>query len=157
MKLDNEDVLEILRLLDGTPYNELHLEMEEFKLSLRRSGGQWTQTREVLSRPAVERTTVAATAAAGPRAPDMPAREGLAEVRTPLPGTFYRAPQPGAPPFVEIGSPVEETTVVCIIETMKLMNSIVAGVRGRVVDICLDNGQFTEKDAVLMRIETDGA
>ena len=71
---------------------------------------------------------------------------------TPLPGTFYRAPQPGAPPFVDTGGHVKPGTVVAIIETMKLMNPVYAGATGTVSEICLDDGQFAEQDAVLMRI-----
>lgn len=79
----------------------------------------------------------------------------LWEVRAPLLGTFYRAPQPGAPPFVEVGSHVEDDTVVGIIETMKLMNSVLAGRRGRVVEICLGNAQFAAEGTVLFRIQPD--
>jgi acetyl-CoA carboxylase biotin carboxyl carrier protein len=78
--------------------------------------------------------------------------DGLAAVRAPLPGTFYRAPRPGAPPFVEEGSRVEPDTVVGIVETMKLMNSVSAGVSGTVEQIVLANAQSAEKDAVLMTI-----
>jgi acetyl-CoA carboxylase biotin carboxyl carrier protein len=74
------------------------------------------------------------------------------EVRAPLLGTFYRAPQPGAPPYVEIGSQVAADTVVAIIETMKLMNPVYAGTVGTVSEICLDDGQFAEQDAILMRV-----
>ena len=80
-------------------------------------------------------------------------RETLVEVRAPLPGTFYRAPRPGAPPFVEVGSEVAEDTVVGIVETMKLMNSVIAGSRGTVAEICRANAEFTPQDAVLMRID----
>ncbi len=90
-------------------------------------------------------------AAAGTR--PGPARDGLAEVRAPLPGTFYRAPRPGAPPFVELGSPVGPDTVVGIVETMKLMNSVCAGRRGTVAELCVADAEFTPQDAVLMRIE----
>jgi acetyl-CoA carboxylase biotin carboxyl carrier protein len=82
-------------------------------------------------------------------------REGLIEIRAPLLGTFYRAPKPGAPAFVEIGSRVEDHTVVGIIETMKLMNPVHAGVRGRVAEIWVANGQFAEQDAVLMLVEPE--
>jgi len=82
--------------------------------------------------------------------------EGLAQVRAPLLGTFYRAPRPGAPPYVNVGSLVEQDTVVGIIETMKLMNSVSAGVSGTVAEILLANAQFAEQGAVLMRIREDG-
>jgi len=177
MNLDNEDVQDILRVLDSTSYDELKLETARFRLVLRRSaGGAWTQETQALSRPqrsesadrAVEnalsggaddaRESVAATAAlrepaAAGEAGD--SRHGLHEVRPPMLGTFYRAPKPGAAPFVEIGSRVQPDSVVCIIETMKLMNSVCAGVAGEVVEICLGDAQFADEAAVLLRIRPE--
>jgi acetyl-CoA carboxylase biotin carboxyl carrier protein len=80
---------------------------------------------------------------------------GLVSVRAPLPGTFYRAPRPGAAPFVEVGSRVGADTVVAIVETMKLMNSVTAGADGTVAEICLANGDFAANGATLMRIRAD--
>jgi acetyl-CoA carboxylase biotin carboxyl carrier protein len=79
----------------------------------------------------------------------------LVAVRAPLPGTFYRAPRPGAEPFVEVGSRVTAETVVCIVETMKLMNSVHAGVDGTVAEICLANAELAANGTTLMRIEAD--
>ena len=174
MDLTSDDVQDILHLLDGLPFGELHLETARFRLSLRRTGnGEWTQDMQVLAAPNVlprEAGTAAPSPAAagtaastpGPPAPGLSApaapaaggqpEEGLTEVRAPLLGTFYRAPRPGAPPFVDLGSIVEEDTVVGIIETMKLMNSVAAGVSGTVTEILLANAEFAEQDAVLMRI-----
>jgi acetyl-CoA carboxylase biotin carboxyl carrier protein len=81
--------------------------------------------------------------------------DGMRAVRAPLPGTFYRAPMPGAPPFVDMGSHVEPETVVAIIETMKLMNSVCAGVTGTVAEILLADAQPAGKDAALMWIRED--
>jgi acetyl-CoA carboxylase biotin carboxyl carrier protein len=80
---------------------------------------------------------------------------GLVAVRAPLPGTFYRAPRPGAAPFVEVGSRVDPDTVVGIMETMKLMNSVTAGVAGVVAEICLANAEFAAHGATLLRIRAD--
>jgi acetyl-CoA carboxylase biotin carboxyl carrier protein len=80
---------------------------------------------------------------------------GLVAVRAPLPGTFYRAPRPGAPPFVELGSRVSADTVIGIVETMKLMNSVVAGIAGTVAEICLANAEFAAHGATLLRIRAD--
>lgn len=79
--------------------------------------------------------------------------DGLAVVAAPLPGTFYRAPRPGAEPFVQAGDEVAADTVVAIIETMKLMNSVHAGTAGRVARICVDNGEFAPVGTALMLIE----
>jgi acetyl-CoA carboxylase biotin carboxyl carrier protein len=78
---------------------------------------------------------------------------GLAAVAAPLPGTFYRAPRPGADPFVQVGDLVSAETVVAIVETMKLMNSVHAGTSGRVSRICLENGEFAPVGTTLMLIE----
>jgi acetyl-CoA carboxylase biotin carboxyl carrier protein len=163
MKLTNEDVQQILQLLDAARFDELHLETERFKLTLRRNrdSGDWSQETQVLSTahvaPVPSVAPVALAAAAEPVTPTANSSDlrkpGWIEVRAHLPGTFYRAPKPGALPFVEIGSRVEEDTVVGIIETMKLMNAVHAQARGEIADICCDNAQFTEKDAVLMRIK----
>jgi len=83
------------------------------------------------------------------------AKRELVPVRAPLPGTFYRAPRPGAAPFVEVGSPVSADTVVGIVETMKLMNSVPAGVGGTVAEICLGNAEFAAHGATLLRIRAD--
>jgi acetyl-CoA carboxylase biotin carboxyl carrier protein len=154
--LSPEDVQEILRLLDAVQAGELRLETERFTLTFRRGAdGSWTQETQVHAAPgAAEAPTPEPPPSPEPPSPE-PGRgsEGLWEVRAPLLGTFYRAPSPGAPPFVEVGSRVDEDTVVGIVETMKLMNPVLAGVRGTVVEICLADAQFAAPDAVLLRVE----
>jgi acetyl-CoA carboxylase biotin carboxyl carrier protein len=159
--LTHEDVEEILRLLEATPIDEFELETEHFKLTLRRaSSGGWTQERQTRRTPDLLRSTSSAAPEATPnsvRATMAPAPDGQLEVRAPLLGTFYRAPKPGAAPFVDLGALVTTDTVVAIIETMKLMNSVYAGASGRVVDICIDDGSFVEQDQVLMRLGPSAA
>jgi acetyl-CoA carboxylase biotin carboxyl carrier protein len=84
---------------------------------------------------------------------DSDGADGLAVVAAPLPGTFYRAPRPGAEPFVQAGDEVAADTVVAIMETMKLMNSVHAGTPGRVARICAGNGDFAPLGTTLMLIE----
>jgi acetyl-CoA carboxylase biotin carboxyl carrier protein len=187
--LTSDDVQDILQLLDGLPFGELHLQTARFSLWLRRGAdGEWTQETQVLPEPAVipavsrpaeatadtaaaSRPAEAAAGAGGqggtagasggvapavpPPVAQAPEPDGLRAVRAPLPGTFYRAPMPGAPPFVDVGSRVEPDTVVGIVETMKLMNSVSAGTHGTVEQIPLANAQFAERDAVLMWIRED--
>jgi acetyl-CoA carboxylase biotin carboxyl carrier protein len=102
---------------------------------------------------------------AGPAAPDRAAEadedgpeaggDGFVAVTAPLPGTFYRAPRPGADPFVREGDAVSPDTVVAIVETMKLMNSVHAGTAGRVASICAASGEFTPLGTTLLLIEPD--
>ena len=156
MKLTNEDVQEILQLLDASSFDVLQLQTERFKLTLRRKGqGDWSQETQVLSAPNLLQTAAHAPIASPGSAtkPVDARRAGWIEVRASLPGTFYRAPKPGAPAFVEMGSRVEEDTVVGIIETMKLMNAVHAGACGEIAEVCFENAQFAEPGAVLMRIK----
>jgi acetyl-CoA carboxylase biotin carboxyl carrier protein len=81
-----------------------------------------------------------------------PVDPGVHTVPAPLLGTFYRAPKPGAPPFVEVGAAVEEDTIICIIEVMKLMNTVRAGVRGRVSEILASDGALVEYGEALLRV-----
>jgi len=157
MDLTNEDVADVLALLDSLPYDELDLQTARFRLILRRTPGGWTQSAESLSAPAVLSAPGPPAAAPGPPAvaPEADAGAGLVAVRAPLPGTFYRAPRPGAAPFVEVGSQVGADTVVGIVETMKLMNSVTAGVDGTVAEICLGNAEFAAHGATLLRIRAD--
>jgi acetyl-CoA carboxylase biotin carboxyl carrier protein len=166
VNLSAEDVREILRLLDAIDADELRVETERFTLTLRRAADRgWTQEAQLRSSPNLVTPArppgvpeASRSEGAAPQPPAPPARaDGLHDVRAPLPGgTFYRAQSPGAAPFVEIGSHVEADSMVGIVETMKLMNSVLAGVRGTVAEICLGNAQFAEKDTVLLRIEPDG-
>ncbi|MGE0875929.1 MAG: acetyl-CoA carboxylase, partial [Burkholderiales bacterium] len=79
--------------------------------------------------------------------------EGMHAVRAPMVGTFYRAPSPGEPPFAEVGQAVEPDSIVAIIEVMKLMNSIEAGVRGTVREFRVPNATAVEYGEVLVVIE----
>ena len=160
MKLTNDDVQEILRLLDDSDYDELHLQTDKFTLSLKRANseqGGWTRESRTLVEANVTqlRETEVHTQEhpASSTSEPVTTADGLEEIRSPMVGTFYRAPKPGAEPFVKTGSMVEENTVIAIIEVMKLMNSIAAGVKGEVVEILVENARFVEKGQLLMRVK----
>jgi acetyl-CoA carboxylase biotin carboxyl carrier protein len=157
MNLLPEDVEDILRLLDTLPFDEVDLETADLRVAFRRVDGGWTQESQILREPNVVQAQSAEAAGA-----DMPAttergsdHQGLLEVRAPLPGTFYRAPKPGAPPYVDVGSHVEEDTVVGLIETMKLFNAIHANARGTVVEFLVDDAQLAQRNGPLLLIEPD--
>jgi acetyl-CoA carboxylase biotin carboxyl carrier protein len=81
--------------------------------------------------------------------------EELAEMKSPLVGTFYSAPSPDSEPYVEVGSVVDSTTIVCIIEAMKVMNEIKADVSGTIAEILVENGQAVEFGQVLFKVRPD--
>jgi acetyl-CoA carboxylase biotin carboxyl carrier protein len=144
--LTAKDVAEITHLLEASDFDELTLELDGLKLVVRRKGS---------AGPAALESTLPATPAPQPQAPEN-ASSGEApstqSITAPLLGTFYRAPKPGAPPFVEVGSSVEEDTIVGIIEVMKLMNTVRAATRGRVVAVLAQDGALVEYGETLMRV-----
>lgn len=152
MELTPDDVRDVLRVLDSSGLAELHLELADLTLSVRREGAAgWTAEQQVRRTPHVEQAAAPPAAAAPPPAAEV--GEGMVAVRPPLLGTFYRAPQPGAPPFVDVGDEVDEETVVGIVETMKMMTPVHAGARGTVVEFRVGNGEFADADAVLLVVE----
>ena len=151
MSLTAKDVQEIMTLLEGSTFDRLALEVDGLKLELERGGTG-------APRPArkVEKPSAPAPAAAQPPSPVRQNREeGLVEINSPLLGIFYRAPKPGEAPFVEVGSRVSTETVIAIVEVMKLMNSVSAGVSGEIVEIIGRNGELVEHGEVLMLVRPD--
>lgn len=157
MHLRPEDVQDIVSLLDSLAYDEFDIETSGLRVSLRRAGSDgWTQESRVLSSPNVVEADVAQPAAEqdprGTAEGGEPVPPGLHGIRAPLPGTFYRAAKPGAEPYVDVGDRVAEDTVVGLLETMKLFNSVHANVRGVVVEFLVNDAESADKDTVLMLV-----
>ena len=149
MTLTAKDVAEIMRILEESTFDSLSLEMDGVKLHLERaSKGRSRETSE--AKP--EEHGAPGEAKWQRRKTRPPTELGLLEIPSPLLGIFHHAPKPGAPPFVEIGSKVDQETVVGIIEVMKLMNSVRAGVKGEVLEILVENGSAVEYGEPLMRV-----
>ena len=160
MHLRPQDVQDILSLLDSLSQDEFELRTSELHVILRRAGRDgWTQESHLLTAPNVVADIVAADPAtvdsAESTARDDLVSNGLVGIRAPLPGTFYRAPTPGADPYVNVGSRVEEDTVVGLVETMKLFNSVHANVRGEVVEFLVDDAEPADQDAVLILVRPE--
>ena len=155
MSFSYEDVQRLIKLLDSSQFDELNLEAEGIKLSLRRNGAPSTVPTPVGSTPAAAPPRVAPPAPAAAPAPMTAAvstDSTLLEIRAPMLGTFYGAPKPGAEPFVAIGGRVSTDSAVGIIEVMKLMNSIYARVEGVLVEVLVRDGDLVEFEQVLMRV-----
>jgi acetyl-CoA carboxylase biotin carboxyl carrier protein len=143
MALTDDDVREILRLIDESELDELRIETAEFKLHV------------VRGEAAAPEREAAAPAGATPARPAKAAADGAsATIAAPMPGTFYRAEGPGMAPFVDVGTRVEPDTVVCIIEIMKMMNSVPAGVAGTIVEVCAEDAQLVGDGETLFRVES---
>src|SRR3954454_13210702 len=166
MGLTDEDVREILRIIDESELDELRIETPDFRLHVRR-GGAPPPAAEA-AEPAASRAAPAppSDGAAAPEArepgaeaapPAAPApsapSNGATAIEAPMLGTFYRASAPGEEPFVDVGSHVEPDTVVCLIEVMKMMNAVKAGVSGTVVEVCARNAELVEYGEPLFRVD----
>ena len=154
MQLDHEQLHRLLEALGESDIQEFRLEGDDFRLEIRRNLPGQAVMAPVMPAPVA--------AAPAPVAPAEPAsappastatRSDLLEVTAPMVGTFYRAPAPGEPSFVEVGSRINVGQTVCILEAMKLMNELESEVGGEVVEILVDNGTPVEFGQVLMRVK----
>ena len=157
MSLTAKDIAEIARLLDESHFSSLDLQVGDFRLKIRREGG-WSDRDQddqtPTSTPKTERTLSEPPPPIGQEAGA--ARVGEIDVPAPLLGNFYAAPRPGEPPFVAVGDTVSEDSVIGIIEVMKLMNSVRAGVAGKVVAILAVDGSAVDEGQPLVRIRREG-
>ncbi|WP_336981124.1 acetyl-CoA carboxylase biotin carboxyl carrier protein [Altererythrobacter fulvus] len=161
MILTAKDIAEITRLLDESQFSELKLEIGDFKLRVSRGGSGWRlyDEEDAPGAPAPATRTAAPAPSAPAPAPVAQASgpaAGEVDVPAPLLGNFYSAPRPGDPPFVKVGDLVNEDSIIGIIEVMKLMNSVRAGVAGTVVAILAENGTSVEEGQALIRVKTGG-
>lgn len=172
--LTDADVARILRLIDNLKDVEVRIEVEGMKLHVRKlsagvaaAGGSPPSmsrlTNEERESPAaaVSPAPVEAQPALEPPIAERVRRGGQAKsipsnviaIRAPMLGRFFRAPSPTEPPYVEVGTAVEPEDTVCMIEVMKLFNTVKAGVRGKVVEIAVENSDMVEHDSVLFLVE----
>jgi acetyl-CoA carboxylase biotin carboxyl carrier protein len=170
MELSEDDVLHILKLIDESKFDYFQLEVGDLKITV--SKGEPiplnSAPQQAASAPAPAAPPAGAKPAAGAPTAVAPASatqaqactveeraaaEGLLTVTAPLLGTFYVAPEPGAPPFTHVGAKVTEDTTVGLIEVMKVFNSVRAGANGTIVEVVAQNGQFVEYGQTLFLIK----
>ena len=161
--MDLAYVKKLLKLLSESDADEIEIEEEGKRIRVAKHpaaaqtvnlpAGPVPLTGTVMM-PAGTPTGVAVPAAGvAPTAAEPPPAQNLHEIRSPIVGTFYRAPAPDAAPFVQQGSPVEPGTVLCIVEAMKLMNEIESDVTGTIVKVLVENGQPVEYDQPLFLVQ----
>ena len=161
MSIDFQQLRELLSAIAQTDITELSLKNEEFELMVRK------EATLVPSRPVVSPTETAEiptpTEIAPVVVPPTPSQPSppptrdkkWVEITSPMVGTFYRAPAPDEPPFVEVSDRISKNQTVCIIEAMKLMNEIEAEISGQVMEIAVENGEPVEYGQTLMWINPD--
>ena len=180
MKLTEDEVFQILKLVEESRFDELHLEMGDLKLHVRKkgrpvaSGGECmaiTSTQmEVSPKPVIEvkqevlQNRVQEAPSKGtdvreegvmrvPKETAPTPQEGLLSIPSPMLGTFYLRPAPGSPSYVEVGTFVKEDDTVCLLEVMKVFNSVKAGVRGYIAKVCAESGDLVEYGQTLFLVK----
>jgi len=150
--MDLKDIKAIIDLMKKNSISEFELERQDFKIKLKRGGTQIIQSSDdglPVSAPNLQAIpTIPLATGAAPAA----AAAGDMEIKSPMIGTFYRAPSPESANYVEIGTEVNPDTVVCIIEAMKVMNEIKAEIRGIITEIVVDNAKPVEFNQPIFRI-----
>jgi acetyl-CoA carboxylase biotin carboxyl carrier protein len=165
MDLSEDDVLHILKLIDESKFDYFQLEVGDLKITV--SKGEpipLASSNTAVAQSSAPAATEGpkATPGAPPPAAQRPvpkvdagaaAAQGLMPITAPLLGTFYVAPEPGAPPFVQVGAAITEDTTVGLIEVMKVFNSIRANVKGTIAQVVAQNGQFVEYGQTLFLVK----
>lgn len=152
--MELKDIKAIIDLMKKNSVSEFELEKQDFKIKLKRGSGSAPVV--TIEEPAVlahaAPAAIAAGAAAPSPAPNPKAASNEVEISSPMIGTFYRSPSPESAAYIEVGSEVNEETVVCIIEAMKVMNEIKAETKGVVTEVLVDNAKPVEFGQALFKI-----
>lgn len=159
--LTYDDLLRIVELIKSSEqFSEFRLKVGQVEVELRRRSTAGVQAPPPAPNPV---TAPSATSSVAPTVPQPRVEpdkqttwpEGAHVVRSPMVGTFYRAPEPGAAPFVEVGHEVEPGTIVCIVEVMKLMNSVAAGVHGTVLQVLIGDAAPVQAGQPLIVVQPE--
>ena len=147
-----KEIREMINLMNDNELSEIEIEREGTKIKIKKSSSGFP---EIVHRSVPNfRSETQLAAEPTPTASSVPAANpNVKEIKSPMVGTFYRAPSPESPSFIEAGQMVEVGQVVCIVEAMKLMNEIKSEVKGKVVEVMVDNAQPVEFGQVLFTVE----
>jgi acetyl-CoA carboxylase biotin carboxyl carrier protein len=146
MKMELDEIKQLIELLKGTDITELQIEREGSKLKIRRE-------KYLSSFEAISSAKKPGVAAPKETKEEVAEESKLVTITSPIVGIFHRAPSPESPPFVEVGNTVKKGQVLCIVEAMKLMNEIESDTDGVVSKILVENGQPVEYGEPLFLIE----
>ncbi len=149
MQLDIKDLWELLKVIDQTKFTEFSLKVGELELFISRQGPSAPSAPASPPPP----VTLVPTPEPAPPVPEPAPAHDWVEIKSLIVGTFYRAPAPNEPPFVEVGDSIRLGQTVCVIEAMKVINDVEAEVSGRVMEILVQNGEPVEYGQTLMRID----
>ncbi len=158
--MKTKEIRDLIDFISSTGLNEVKIETEELKLSIKREPDVQNRIVEASSAPAAPAPVAAAPISPAPAASpasapaaDEASSSKYVEVKSPMIGTFYRSPNPDSPSFVNVGDKIEKGQPVCIIEAMKLFNEIESEVSGTIVKVVAENSSPVEYDQVLFLVD----
>jgi len=143
-----KEIKDMIKLMNENSLSELEVEKDGLRIKLKRGQGGVYENAVEFAAP-----YSAHSGAEAPKAAQDVEKKNTVDIKAPMVGTFYRAPSPEAPAYVNIGDKIEPGQIICIIEAMKLMNEIKSEVKGRIVDIQVDNAEPVEFGQVLFVVE----
>lgn len=143
-----KEIKDMINLMNENGLAELEIEKDGMRIRLKKSGSGFEKALEFAPSPAVPQRALETMPA------EKTEKKNTIEIKAPMVGTFYRSPSPDAPPYVNIGDSIDAGQVLCVIEAMKLMNEIKSEIKGRIIDIHVDNAEPVEFGQVLFVIET---
>ncbi|WP_339062470.1 acetyl-CoA carboxylase biotin carboxyl carrier protein [Tepidibacillus marianensis] len=158
------ELRELIKLIDQSSIQEFELEHEDSKIAMRKQAAEVVTSMMVpqAQHVMVEQPSVAQTMSVAPSQPvaaptsvEKVLDANLHQIKSPMVGTFYKAPAPDADPYVKVGDRVDDKSIVCIVEAMKLFNEIEAEVKGEVVEILVENGQLVEYNQPLFLVKVE--
>ena len=150
--MDFNLIKKYVKLFEESNISELEIEQDSARIKISKKADTAVQVHSIAA-PA--HSPVAATSKPEVPQPKEEKNSKIKEIKSPIVGTFYRAPGPDADPYVKVGDMVSSGTVLCIIEAMKLMNEIESDINGKIVKILVENGKPVEYNQPLMLIEAD--
>ena len=148
-----KEIKEMINLMNENGLAELEVEKEDMRIRLKKTATGFEGTQSPIIIPAAPAAAPAAAAFQNVPAAEEKIVIKTVEIKSPMVGTFYRAPNPEAPPYVEVGQQIEPGQVICIIEAMKLMNEIKSEIKGKILEILVDNAEPVEFGQSLFLID----
>lgn len=158
--MELEKIKELIEMMKANDLNELEIVDGQTRVMLKRGAGEQAMPQvvampSVVSAPVAGLSMVPTEQVTESGGPTEESKDNAVEIVSPIVGTFYLTPSPNADPFVEVGASVEEDTVVCIIEAMKVMNEIKSEIKGTIKKILVSNGQSVEYGEPLFQVEPE--
>lgn len=156
-----QEIIEIMKAMGDSNLDEFEYEQDEFKLKLKKHKNEvvYQQAPAAVNYEVKQVTSPVVEAKSGTEQQEKPsevaADANLHRIESPMVGTFYAAPSPEDEPYVKVGDKVNENTVVCIVEAMKLFNEIEAEVKGEIVEVLVENGQLVEYGQPLFLVKPE--